>query len=235
MACRSPFMRGSPVLECRRLGYCLGALLLYGTLGPKDGTKRRHLRLGRRVGGAITSAGAACLAPTARRWPGGPASLGHVEVIQAIPAAVAAGPEVCSMTSPLKMTVYRPAGRLVRTCAPSRCLRDGSAGRGVGAGFRRWRRLVPVCFGDPVLVEDWDRVEVPFTAVVGPRSTPYGCGSRAGSTRRMSRFPRCARFVAADVGACHRMASPDDVWPHDFREAVAEPSHFRRTADLRVR
>jgi hypothetical protein len=32
-------MRGfSPVLTCPRLGYDLGALLLYGTWGPEDAT-----------------------------------------------------------------------------------------------------------------------------------------------------------------------------------------------------
>ena len=83
---------------------------------------------------------------------------------------------------------------------------------------------VPVCFGDPVLVEDWGAAEVPSAAVVGPRRHATWlrfCG-RVDQVN-VSVFPGAAgAFVGLPMPELvNRMASPDDVWPHDFREAVA--------------
>jgi AraC-like DNA-binding protein len=83
---------------------------------------------------------------------------------------------------------------------------------------------VPVCFGDPVLVEDWGAAEVPSAAVVGPRrhATWLRFQGRVDQVN-VSVFPGAAgAFVGLPMPELvNRMASPDDVWPHDFREAVA--------------
>ena len=73
------------------------------------------------------------------------------------------------MTSPLKMTVHRPAGRLGQYVRAFQVFSmTETAGVSV-LDFGGADVSVPVCFGDPVLVEDWGRHEVPSTAVVGPR------------------------------------------------------------------
>jgi hypothetical protein len=83
---------------------------------------------------------------------------------------------------------------------------------------------VPVCFGDPVLVEDWGAAVVPSAAVVGPRrhAAWLRLGGRADQVN-VSFFPGAAgAFVGVPMPELvNRMAPPDDVWPHDFREAVA--------------
>jgi AraC-like DNA-binding protein len=129
------------------------------------------------------------------------------------------------MTSPLKMTVCRPAGRL---CSYVRAFQVFSATQRGGVSvldFGGGDVSVPVCFGDPVLVEDWGRAQVPSAAVVGPRRQAVWLRFRGTVDQvNISFFPGAAGVftglpMAELVG---RMASPDDVWPHDFREAVAE-------------
>ncbi len=84
---------------------------------------------------------------------------------------------------------------------------------------------MPVCFGDPVLVEDWGRAAVPSAAVVGPRRQAVWLRFQGGVDQvNISFFPGAAgAFVGLPMTEfVGRMASPGDVWPHDFREAVAE-------------
>jgi hypothetical protein len=67
------------------------------------------------------------------------------------------------------MTVYRPAGRLGLHV---RAFQLFSATQSPGVpvlDFGGGDVSVPLCFGDPVLVEDWECAEVPSAAVVGPR------------------------------------------------------------------
>src|SRR5215472_12289702 len=129
-----------------------------------------------------------------------------------------------SMTSPLTMTVYRPAGRLGSYV---RAFQVFSATQPAGASvldFGGGDVSVPVCFGDPVLVEDWGGAEVPSAAVVGPRRHAVWLRFQGGVDQvNVSFFPGAAgAFVGLPVPELvNRMASPDDVWPHDFREAVA--------------
>jgi AraC-like DNA-binding protein len=83
---------------------------------------------------------------------------------------------------------------------------------------------VPVCFGDPVLVEDWGAAEVPSAAVVGPRRQATWLRFQGSVDQvNVSFFPGAAgAFVGLPMPELvNRMASPGDVWPHDFREAVA--------------
>jgi hypothetical protein len=98
---------------------------------------------------------------------------------------------------------------------------------------------VPVCFGDPVLVEDWAAAEVPSAAVVGPRRHAAWLRFQGRVDQvSVSFFPGAAgAFVGLPMPELvNRIASPDDVWPHEFREAVAalQPT-AHRTADLWTR
>ncbi len=130
------------------------------------------------------------------------------------------------MTSPLKMTVCRPAGRLGLYVRAFQVFSATDPPAGVSVlDFGGGDVSVPVCFGDPVLVEDWDRGEVPSTAVVGPRRHAVWLRFQGRVDQvNVSFFPGAAgAFVGLPMSELvNRMASPDDVWPHDFREAVAE-------------
>jgi hypothetical protein len=130
-----------------------------------------------------------------------------------------------SLTSPLTMDAYRPGGRLGSYV---RAFQVFSTTEPAGASvldFGGGDVSVAVCFGDPVLVEDWGAAEVLSAAVVGPRrrATWLRFPGRVDQVN-VSFFPGAAgAFVGLPVRElADRMASPDDVWPHDFREAVAE-------------
>jgi methylphosphotriester-DNA--protein-cysteine methyltransferase len=129
------------------------------------------------------------------------------------------------MTSHLTMTEYRPAGRLESYV---RAFQVFSTTEPAGASvldFSAGDVSVPVCFGDPVLVEDWGRAEVPSAAVVGPqRNAVWLRFSGAIDQINVSFFPSAAgAFTSLPMPELvGRMAPPDDVWPRDFREAVAE-------------
>ena len=129
------------------------------------------------------------------------------------------------MTSPLKMTEYRPVGRLGSYV---RAFQVFSTTQPAGVSvldFGGGDVSVPVCFGDPVLVEDWGRAAVPSAAVVGPRRHAVWLRFEGMVDQvNISFFPGAAGgFVGMPMPELvGRMASPDDVWPHDFREAVAE-------------
>ena len=129
------------------------------------------------------------------------------------------------MTSPLTMAVYRPAGRLGLYV---RAFQVFAATQPAGAAvldFGGGDVSVPVCFGDPVLVEDWGGAEARSAAVVGPRRHAVWLRF-AGTVDQVtiSFFPGAAGvFVGlAMPELVDRVAAPEDVWPRDFREAVAE-------------
>jgi hypothetical protein len=106
------------------------------------------------------------------------------EAIPAVPAAVAATPGGGSMTSPLKTTVYRPAGRLALYVRAFQVLSTTDPPTGVSVlDFGGGDVSVPVSFGDPVLVEDWEMRRCGPRPWSGRAGTLRGCGSRAGSTR----------------------------------------------------
>jgi len=136
------------------------------------------------------------------------------------------------MKSPLTMTEYRPAGRLglyVRAFQVfSAVHHDGASVLDFGGGDVS----VPLCFGDRVLVDDWGAVEVPSAAVVGPRRHAVWLRFQAVVDQvNVSFFPGAASaFVdAAMPELVDKMATPDEVWPRDFQEAVAdlEPQAMR--------
>jgi AraC-like DNA-binding protein len=145
------------------------------------------------------------------------------------------------MTSPLNMAVYRPGGRLG---VYVRAFQVFSAAQPEGASvldFGGGDVSVPVCFGDPVLVEDWGGAEVPSAAVVGPRRHAVWLRFQgAVDQMNISFFPGTAG-VFVDVAMPElvgKMAPADEVWPRDFRQAVAEleplpaEQRIRRLADL---
>jgi hypothetical protein len=129
------------------------------------------------------------------------------------------------MTSPLKMTVYRPAGRLGQYVRAFQVFSMTQPAEVSVLDFGGADVSVPVCFGDPVLVEDWGRCEVPSAAVVGPRRRAVWLRFQGTIDQvNISFFPGAAgAFVGVPVPELvGRMAPPDDVWPRAFREAVAE-------------
>lgn len=142
------------------------------------------------------------------------------------------------MTSPLKMTAYRPAGRLGSYVRAFQVF-SVTAPTGVSVlDFGGADVSVPVCFGDPVLVEDWAGAEVPSAAVVGPRRQAVWLRFPGAVDQvNISFFPGAAgAFTGLPMPELvGRMASPDEVWPRDFQQAVAELeplSPERRVAGL---
>jgi len=129
------------------------------------------------------------------------------------------------MLSPLTMAVYRPAGRLgLYVRAFTVIAATQSAGVSV-LDFGRGDVLVPVCFGDPVLIEDWGDAEARPAAVVGPRRHAVWVRSEGTVDQvNISFFPGAAGvFVGlAMPELVDKMAAPEDVWPRDFLDAVAE-------------
>jgi AraC-like DNA-binding protein len=129
------------------------------------------------------------------------------------------------VTSPLKMTEYRPAGRLGRYVRAFQVFSmTGPDGVSV-LDFGGADVSVPVCFGDPVLVEGWGGCAVPSAAVVGPRRQATWLRFQGAIDQvNVSFFPGAAgAFVGVPMPELvGRMASPDEVWPRAFRQAVAD-------------
>jgi AraC-like DNA-binding protein len=129
------------------------------------------------------------------------------------------------MTSPLTMTEYRPTGRLGLYV---RAFQVFSLAERAGASvldFGGADVSVPVCFGDPVLVEDWEQAEVPSAAVVGPRQQATWLRFEGKLDQvNISFLPGTAGVFTGlpMLELTGRMAPPDVVWPRDFREAVAQ-------------
>jgi AraC-like DNA-binding protein len=129
------------------------------------------------------------------------------------------------MTSPLKMTVYPAAGQLGSYVRAFQVLSTTQPADVSVLDFGGGDVSVPVCFGDPVLVEDWEGAEVPSAAVVGPRRRATWLRFQGSIDQvNISFFPGAAGAFAGLPMAemVGRMASPGDVWPHDFLQAVAE-------------
>jgi len=129
------------------------------------------------------------------------------------------------MPPPLMMTAYRPTGRLGLYV---RAFQVFSAAGPSGASvldFGGGDVSVPVCFGDPVLVEDWGGAEVASGAVVGPRRHAVWLRVQGAVDQvNISFFPGVAGAFA-DVAMPElvgTMAAPQDAWPRDFLQGVAE-------------
>ncbi len=84
---------------------------------------------------------------------------------------------------------------------------------------------VPLRFGDPVVVEGSGAAGVPCAALVGPRCRSVWLRFDGSIDQvNVSFFPGVAgAFVGLSMPeVVGRVASPDEAWPRDFREAVAE-------------
>ena len=145
------------------------------------------------------------------------------------------------MASPLSMTLYRPTGRLGTYVRAFQVLSTEQPSGVSVLDFGGGDVSVPVCFGDPVLVEDGGDAEVQSAVVVGPkRNAVWLRFDGVIDQVNISFFPGAAgAFVGLSMPELvGRVASPDEVWPHDFREAVAdlEPlptgQRISRLADL---
>lgn len=129
------------------------------------------------------------------------------------------------MRSPLKMTLYRPAGRLGVYVRAIQVLATTHPAEVSVLDFGGGDVSVPIRFGDPVLVADWGRAEVPSAAVVGPRRQATRLRFRGVIDQvNVSFFPGAAgAFVGLPLRELvGRMAAPEDIWPRDVREVVAE-------------
>ena len=124
----------------------------------------------------------------------------------------------------LKLTVYRPTGRLALYVHQFQVL---SADKGTDAellDFGGADVSVPLRFGDPIVVED-PATEVLSATVVGPRIRSVWLRFTGSIDQvNISFLPGTAgAFVGLSMQELvGRMAPPADIWPHSFRERVAE-------------
>lgn len=129
------------------------------------------------------------------------------------------------MTSPLRMTLYRPTGRLGLYVRAFQVLSTAVPAGVSVLDFGGGDVSVPVRFGDPVLVEDSGFAEVRSAVVVGPKR--HAVWLRFGGMIdqvNISFYPgEAGAFVGLSMPELvGQVASPDDVWPRSFREAVAQ-------------
>lgn len=129
------------------------------------------------------------------------------------------------MASGLRMTAYRPNGRLASYVRSFQVLStDGSAPTSV-LDFAGADVSVPLRFGDPVVAEGYPPAVAESTTVVGPKTRSVWLRFHGTIDQvNVSFLPGAAgAFVRRSM---HELidgaASPDDAWPREFREAVAE-------------
>jgi AraC-like DNA-binding protein len=129
------------------------------------------------------------------------------------------------MPARLGFAEYRPTGRLASYVRAFQLLStEGSAPVSV-LDFGGADVSIPLRFGDPVLVEGSQPKGVPSAALVGPRTRSVWLRFHGRIDQvNVSFFPGVAgSFVSLSMPEIvDRVASPDDVWPRDFREAVAD-------------
>jgi AraC-like DNA-binding protein len=129
------------------------------------------------------------------------------------------------MTSGLTMTEYRPTGQLAGYVRAFQVFSAAEPAAASVVDFAGADVCMPVCFGAPVLVEMWERAAVPSASVVGPRRSASRLAFEGAIDQvNVSFFPgeAGAFFNLPMSELCGRMASPDEAWPRDFRQAVAE-------------
>jgi AraC-like DNA-binding protein len=129
------------------------------------------------------------------------------------------------MTAGLGFQEYHPTGRLASYVRAFQVLSTEGSARVSVLDFAGADVSLPLRFGDPVFVEGLQPEEVPSAALVGPRVRSTWLRFHDGIDQlNVSFFPGVAgAFVSLPMSeVVGRVASPDDVWPRDFREAVAE-------------
>jgi AraC-like DNA-binding protein len=129
------------------------------------------------------------------------------------------------MASGLLLKIYRPSGSLASYIRAFQVLSTEGAARVSVLDFAGADVSVPLRFGDPIVVESSRPEVVASAAVVGPRARAVWLRfDGIVDQLNISFFPgAAAAFIhLAMPELAGRMAAPDEVWPSEFREAVAE-------------
>src|SRR5262245_5413362 len=129
------------------------------------------------------------------------------------------------MASPVKMTLFRPTGRLASYVRFFQVFSTASSVRASVLDFGGGDVSIPLCFGSPLFVEDWNRAEVQSSAVVGPRRRAVWLQLNGDVDQvNISFFPGAAgSFVGLSMRELvDEMALPDDVWSRQFQQAIAD-------------
>jgi AraC-like DNA-binding protein len=129
------------------------------------------------------------------------------------------------MASGLEFAVYRPSGRLASYVRAFQVLSSEGSARVSVLDFAGADVSVPLRFGEPVVIEGSEPATVPSAALVGPRTRSVWLRFEGSIDQvNVSFYPGVAgAFVGVSMPeVVGRLASPDEVWPRAFREAVAE-------------
>jgi hypothetical protein len=127
--------------------------------------------------------------------------------------------------SGLELAVYRPTGPLASYVRAFQVISTKDSARVSVLDFAGADVSIPLRFADPVFVEGSGLEEVPSAAFVGPRARSVWLRFDGRIDQlNVSFFPGVAgAFVGISMPeVVGRVVSPDEVWPRDFREAVAE-------------
>lgn len=129
------------------------------------------------------------------------------------------------MASGLRLRVYRPRGRLASYVRAFQVLSTEKSARVSVLDFVGADVSVPLRFGDPVVIEDSGPAIVESAALVGPRTRSVWLRFDGTIDQvNVSFFPGVAgAFIGLSMPELvGRVVALDDVWPSDFRQAVAD-------------
>jgi len=129
------------------------------------------------------------------------------------------------MPSPLKLTTVVPSGQLGLDVRAFQLLSTAEPARVAVLDFGGADVSLPLSFGDPVMVGGAQPTAVPSAALVGPRTRSVWLRFEGEIDQvNVSFFPGAAAAFAGlpMTELVDRIAPPDDLWPHHFREAIAE-------------
>jgi AraC-like DNA-binding protein len=129
------------------------------------------------------------------------------------------------MASGLDLAIYQPTGRLASYVRTFQVLSSEASSPVSVLDFAGADVSVPLRFGAPVVIDGSESVEVPSAAVVGPRARSVWLRFDGHIDQvNVSFYPGVAgAFAGVSMPEIFdRVASPDEVWPRDFREAVAD-------------
>src|SRR5215471_15454184 len=129
------------------------------------------------------------------------------------------------MASGLRLTEYRPRGVLASYVRAFQVLSTDASARVSVLDFAGADVSVPLRFGDPVVIDDSRLTPVASAAVVGPRTKAVLLRFDGKIDQVNVSFHPGVAGAFVDVSMAElvgRVAAPDDLWPSDFRDAVAE-------------
>jgi AraC-like DNA-binding protein len=129
------------------------------------------------------------------------------------------------MGSGLESAVYRPTGPLASYVRAFQVLSTERSEPVSVLDFGGADVSIPLRFGDPVVVEGARPTAVPSAALVGPRARSVWLRFDGSVDQvNVSFYPGVAgAFVGVSMSELvDQVASPDEVWPRHFREALEE-------------